>query len=411
MTQNQEQDLIVSLDIGTSKITALIGELSFDGTVTILGSGSHPSRGMDKGGVNDLDSVIRSIQRSLDQAELMAGCQVASVYLSISGRHISCQNENGMVSINDEEVTNEDVDNVIHTASAIKLPHERRILHVFPQEYAIDIQEGIKSPIGMSGMRMEAKVHMVTCASDMAKNIAKSVERCNLNVDDLVFSGIASAESTLTEDEKDLGVCLVDIGGGTSDIVVYVDGVLRHSAVLPLAGNQVTNDIAKIFRTSLTHAEEIKVQYACARSSLTHQEDMLDVPSVGGRPSRTMSRHTLAEVVEPRYQEIFEYVQKELRKSGFENQLAAGIVLTGGTASIDGIVDVAESVFAMPVRVGLPLAMDGLSEQMKSPAYATSVGLLHYGARRTLDKKLEVPQKVGMMNWIRQAKSWLKGEF
>ncbi|MGL6123278.1 MAG: cell division protein FtsA, partial [Shewanella sp.] len=241
MIKNQDRNLIVGLDIGTSKVAVIIGEVLPDGEISIVGLGNHPSRGMDKGGVNDLDSIVRSVQRALDQAELMADCQVSSVYLSISGKHIACQNENGMVSINDEEVTQEDVDNVIHTARSVKIPTERRILHVLPQEYAIDVQDGIRSPIGMSGMRMEAKVHIVTCANDMAKNITKSVERCGLKVDDLVFSGIASADAVLTFDEKDLGVCIVDIGGGTTDIAVYTNGALRHCAVVPVAGNQVTN--------------------------------------------------------------------------------------------------------------------------------------------------------------------------
>ena len=336
MTKNLDRNLIVGLDIGTSKVAVIIGEVLPDGEISIVGLGNHPSRGMDKGGVNDLDSIVRSVQRALDQAELMADCQVSSVYLSISGKHIECQNENGMVSINDEEVTQEDVDNVIHTARSVKIPTERRILHVLPQEYAIDVQDGIKSPIGMSGMRMEAKVHIVTCANDMAKNITKSVERCGLKVDDLVFSAIASADSVLTDDEKDLGVCLVDIGGGTTDIAVYTNGALRHCAVVPVAGNQVTNDIAKIFRTPLSHAEQIKVEHASARSSMVSREDSIEVPSVGGRPSRSMSRHTLAEVVEPRYQELFELILKQLHDSGLEDQVAAGIVITGGTASIEG---------------------------------------------------------------------------
>tara|TARA_B100001094_G_scaffold332970_1_gene407611 strand:+ start:13287 stop:14528 length:1242 start_codon:yes stop_codon:yes gene_type:complete len=411
ITKAQDKELIVGLDVGTSKTCALIGEVLPDDKINILGVGLHPSRGMDKGGVNDLDLVVRSIQRALDQAELMADSHIASVYLSISGRHIACQNENGMVSVNDEEVTQEDVHNVIHTASSIKLPYERRILHVFPQEYAIDIQEGIRSPIGMSGMRMEAKVHMVTCANDMAKNIVKSVERCKLKVNDLVFSAIASADAVLTEDEKDLGVCLIDIGGGTSDIVIYVDGILRHSAVLPIAGNQVTNDIAKIFRTSLTHAEQIKVQSASALSSLVHQDEMIEVPSVGGRPSRSMSRHTLAEVVEPRYEELFEFVHKEMQKSGFANQIAAGIVLTGGTASVTGIIDVAEACFGMPVRIGVPLNIQGMTEFINEPNYATAVGLLKYGAKRLAEHKEEPIPKEGMLHWVSKAKSWFKGEF
>ena len=411
MTKNQERNLIVGLDIGTAKVAVIIGEVLPDGEITIIGVGNHPSRGMDKGGVNDLDSIVRSVQRALDQAELMADCQVTSVYLSISGKHIACQNENGMVSINDEEVTQEDVDNVIHTARSVKIPTERRILHVLPQEYAIDVQDSIKSPIGMSGMRMEAKVHIVTCANDMAKNITKSVERCGLKVDDLVFSGIASADATLTNDEKDLGVCLVDIGGGTTDIAVYTNGALRHCAVVPVAGNQVTNDIAKIFRTPLSHAEQIKVQFANARSSAVSREENIEVPSVGGRPSRSMSRHTLAEVVEPRYQEMFELILQELRDSGYEDQIAAGIVISGGTSSIEGAVDVAEATFGMPVRVAAPLKVKGLYEYVSQPIYATGIGLLRYGARRLIDKELEGPERQGISSFIGRAKSWFKGEF
>ena len=411
MTKNQERNLIVGLDIGTAKVAVIIGEVMPDGEITIVGVGNHPSRGMDKGGVNDLDSIVRSVQRALDQAELMADCQVTSVYLSISGKHIACQNENGMVSINDEEVTQDDVDNVIHTARSVKIPTERRILHVLPQEYAIDVQDSIKSPIGMSGMRMEAKVHIVTCANDMAKNITKSVERCGLKVDDLVFSGIASADATLTNDEKDLGVCVVDIGGGTTDIAVYTNGALRHCAVVPVAGNQVSSDIAKIFRTPLSHAEQIKVQFANARSSAVSREENIEVPSVGGRPSRSMSRHTLAEVVEPRYQEMFELILQELRDSGYEDQIAAGIVITGGTSSIDGAVDVAEATFGMPVRVAAPLKVKGLYEYVSQPIYATGIGLLQYGARRLIDKESERPERNGVSNFLNRAKSWFKGEF
>ncbi|MCL1066291.1 cell division protein FtsA [Shewanella olleyana] len=411
MTKNQERNLIVGLDIGTSKVAVIIGEVLPDGEISVVGLGNHPSRGMDKGGVNDLDSIVKSVQRALDQAELMADCQVSSVYLSISGKHIACQNENGMVSINDEEVTQEDVDNVIHTARSVKIPTERRILHVLPQEYSIDVQDGIKSPIGMSGMRMEAKAHIVTCANDMAKNITKSVERCGLTVDDLVFSGIASADSVLTNDEKDLGVCIVDIGGGTTDIAVYTNGALRHCAVISVAGNQVTSDIAKIFRTPLTHAEQIKVQFASARSSMVSREDSIEVPSVGGRPSRSMSRHTLAEVVEPRYQELFELVLKELTDCGLEDQIAAGIVLTGGTASITGAVDIAEATFGMPVRVASPLPVKGLNEYVDQPIYSTGIGLLHYGARRVIERQFERPERQGVTSLLNRVKSWFKGEF
>lgn len=411
MTKNQDRNLIVGLDIGTAKVAVIIGEVLPDGEISVVGLGNHQSRGMDKGGVNDLDSVVRSVQRAIDQAELMADCQVSSVYLSISGKHIDCQNENGMVSINDEEVTQDDVDSVIHTAKSVKIPNERRILHVLPQEFSIDVQDGIKSPIGMSGMRMEAQVHMVTCADDMAKNITKSVERCGLTVDDLVFSAIASADAVLTNDEKDLGVCLVDMGGGTTDISIYTNGVLHHCAVIPVAGNQVTSDIAKIFRTPLSHAEQIKVQYASARSSLVSREDSIEVPSVGGRPSRTMSRHTLAEVVEPRYQELFELVLSELKNSGLEEQVAAGIVLTGGTASIEGAVDIAEATFGMPVRVASPLPVKGLFEYVDQPIYSTGLGLLHYGARELLERQTERPERPGVTNLWSRVQSWFKGEF
>ncbi|NKF52367.1 cell division protein FtsA [Shewanella sp. WXL01] len=411
MTKNLEKNLIVGLDIGTSKVAVIIGEVLPDGEISVIGLGNHPSRGMDKGGVNDLDSIVKSVQRALDQAELMADCQVASVYLSISGKHIACQNENGMVSINDEEVTQEDVDNVIHTAQSVKIPTERRILHVLPQEYSIDVQDGIKSPIGMSGMRMEAKAHIVTCANDMAKNITKSVERCGLTVDGLVFSGIASADAVLTSDEKDLGVCLVDIGGGTTDVVVYTGGALRHCAVIPVAGNQVTSDIAKIFRTPQPNAEQIKVQFASARSNRVSREESIEVPSVGGRPSRSMSRHTLAEVVEPRYQELFELILKQLREHGLEEQVAAGIVLTGGTSSIDGAVDIAEATFGMPVRVASPLPIKGLYEYVEQPIYATGIGLLRYGAGKVIERQFERPDRQGVTSFFSRAKSWFKGEF
>ncbi|RCU49889.1 MULTISPECIES: cell division protein FtsA [Corallincola] len=411
MSKTTDARLIVGLDIGTSKVTAVVGEVMADGEISVIGLGSHQSRGMDKGGVNDLDSVARAVQRALDEAELMAGCQIASVFLSISGRHIECQNENGMVSINQEEVTQEDVDAVIHTAKSVPISDERRILHVLPQEFAIDWQEGIKSPIGMSGMRLEATVHIITCANDMAKNIVKCVERCGLKVDKLIFAALASSYSVLTDDEKELGVCLVDIGGGTMDISVFTAGALRHTAVIPVAGNQVTSDIAKIFRTPLSHAEEIKVQYACALRQLVSLEDSIEVPSVGGRPSRTMSRHTLAEVVEPRYHELFDLVKEELKRSGMEDQIAAGVVLTGGTAKMEGTVEFAEDVFQMPVRLGTPLEIKGLTDYVDDPVYATAVGLLHYGKDDLLGQRREKRASEGVSGLWSRVHSWFKGEF
>ena len=354
MSKITERNLVVGLDIGTSKISVAVGEITPDNQLSIVGVGNQPARGMDKGGVNDLNLVIQSIQRAINEAELMADCHITSVYLGISGKHISCQNENGMVPINDKEVMQDDVDNVIHTARSVPISAERRMLHVLPQEYSIDCQDGIKSPIGMSGVRMEAKVHIVTCANDMAKNIVKCVERCDLKADQLIFSALASSYAILTDDEKELGICVVDMGAGTMDIAVFTGGALRHTAVIPVAGNQVTSDIAKIFRTPLSHAEEIKVQYACALRQMVSMEENIEVPSVGGRPARSMSRHTLAEVVEPRYQELFELIQEELRECGLEDQIAAGYVLTGGTAKMEGVVEFAEEVFQMPARVAQP---------------------------------------------------------
>jgi len=411
MSKITERNLVVGLDIGTSKITVAVGEITPDHKLSIVGVGSQPARGMDKGGVNDLNLVIQSIQRAVNEAELMADCQITSVYLGISGKHIRCQNENGMQPINDKEVVQEDVDNVIHTARSVPISAERRMLHVLPQEFSIDCQDGIKSPIGMSGVRLEAKVHIVTCANDMAKNIVKCVERCDLKADQLIFSALASSYAVLTDDEKELGICVVDMGAGTMDISVFTGGALRHTAVIPVAGNQVTSDIAKIFRTPISHAEDIKVQYACALRQLVSMEENIEVPSVGGRPARSMSRHTLAEVVEPRYQELFELIQEEIKECGLEDQIAAGYVLTGGTAKMEGVVEFAEEVFQMPVRLGQPFEIKGLSEYVTDPTYSTVVGLLHYGlqAKEQVEKNEKEHSSVASL-WTR-VHAWFKGEF
>ncbi len=402
---------MVGLDIGTSKISVAVGEITPDNQLSIVGVGNQPARGMDKGGVNDLNLVIQSIQRAINEAELMADCHITSVYLGISGKHISCQNENGMVPINDKEVMQDDVDNVIHTARSVPISAERRMLHVLPQEYSIDCQDGIKSPIGMSGVRMEAKVHIVTCANDMAKNIVKCVERCDLKADQLIFSALASSYAVLTDDEKELGICVVDMGAGTMDIAVFTGGALRHTAVIPVAGNQVTSDIAKIFRTPLSHAEDIKVKYACALRQMVSMEENIEVPSVGGRPARSMSRHTLAEVVEPRYHELFELIQEELRECGLEDQIAAGYVLTGGTAKMEGVVEFAEEVFQMPARVTQPSDVCGLKEYVNDPTYSTVVGLLHYGMQANQQQSKEQKKSDSVGSIGSRVLAWFKGEF
>lgn len=406
----EEDNMIVSLDVGTSKVVALIGEVTPDGELNVIGVGATSARGMEKGGVNDLNLVVQSVQRAIHEAELMADCQASSVYLNISGRHVACQNENGMVPINEAEVTQDDVDNVIHAAKSVPIAQERRVLHVLPQEFVIDSQESIKSPVGMSGVRMEARVHMVTCANDMARNIMKAVERCDLKVENLVFSALASSHAVLTDDEKELGVALVDIGGGTIDINMFSGGVLRHTAVIPVAGNQVTSDIAKIFRTPLNHAEDIKVKYACALRQMASTEENIEVPSVGDRPARSMSRHTLAEVVEPRYQELFELIADELAESGLDEQIAAGVVITGGTAKMAGAVEFAEEIFQMPVRLGAPRDIKGLTDYVGDPVYATAVGLLRFGQFELAERQQE-RERAQQSGWWNRLQSWFRGEF
>lgn len=409
MSKALERELIVGLDIGTSTVKAVVGEVLLDGDISIVGVGEHKSRGMEKGGVNDLNLVVQSIRSAMEQMELMADCHVSSVFMSISGRHVQCQNESGMVPINNQEVTQDDVDNVIHAARSVPMAAERKLLHVLPQEFVIDVQEGIKNPIGMSGVRMVAAAHIITCAEDMAKNMVKCIEKCDLIVDQTIFSALASSYAVLTEDEKELGVCVADIGGGTIDIVIYTDGAIRHTAVIPLGGNQITGDIAKIFRTPMNNAEQIKVNYACALKDMVSMEETIEVPSVGGRPSRGMSRHTLAEVIEPRYQELLEIAYEQIKGSGLEDQIAAGLVITGGTAKMEGAVEFAEEVFQMPVRVGKPHSVKGLAEYVDDPSYATAVGLLQYGKQNSNNKKA-LP-KSGDESMLKRVQSWFKGEF
>ncbi|GAC30876.1 cell division protein FtsA [Brumicola pallidula] len=409
MSKATERDLIVGLDIGTSIIKAIVGELLDDDSISIIGVGTHKSRGMDKGGVNDLNLVVQSVRQAVNEMELMADCSVSSVFMSISGRHVQCQNESGMVPINNQEVTQDDVDNVIHAARSVPMAAERKLLHVLPQEFVIDVQEGIKNPIGMSGVRMEAAAHIITCAEDMAKNLVKCVESCGLSVDQTIFSALASSYAVLTDDERELGVCVVDIGGGTMDIVIYTDGAIRHTAVIPLAGNQITSDIAKIFRTPMSNAEDIKIKYACALKDMVSMEESIEVPSVGGRPARVMSRHTLAEVIEPRYQELFELAYEQIKASGLEEQIAAGLVITGGTAKMEGAVEFAEEIFQMPVRVGKPHSVKGLAEYVDDACFATAVGLLQYGKQNINNKRTS--SKKGEESVLKRIQSWFKGEF
>jgi cell division protein FtsA len=407
MTKKMDKNLIVGLDIGTSKVVAIVGEISGD-EIEIIGLGSSRSRGLKKGVVVNIESTVHSIQRAVEEAELMAGCEIHSVYAGIAGSHIRSLNSHGIVAIRDHEVAMGDVDRVIDAARAVAIPADQKILHILPQEFVIDHQEGVKEPIGMSGVRLEAKVHMVTGAVSAAQNIIKCVRRCGLEVDDVILEQLASSYAVLTEDEKELGICLVDVGGGTTDIAVFTDGAIHHTAVIPIAGDQVTNDIAVALRTPTQHAEDIKVQYACALTQLAHPEETIDVPSVGERPSRRLSRQTLAEVVEPRYEELFTLVQAELRRSGFEDLIAAGVVLTGGSSKMEGVVELAEEIFHMPVRLGMPQHVSGLVDVVKNPIYSTGVGLLLFGRKQMQEGFSSLKASGGLLE---RMKSWFQGNF
>jgi cell division protein FtsA len=411
MSKKSDKGMIVGLDIGTSKVVAIVGELNAEGEVEIIGIGSHPSRGLKKGVVVNIESTVQSIHRAVEEAELMAGCQIHSVYAGIAGSHVRSLNSHGIVAIRDKEVTAYDVERVIDAARAVAIPADQKVLHILPQEFIIDNQEGIREPVGMSGVRLEAKVHLVTGAVSAAQNIIKCVRRCGLEVDDIILEQLASSYSVLTDDEKELGVCLVDIGGGTTDIAVFTEGAIRHTAVIPIAGDQVTNDIAVALRTPTQSAEEIKIRYACALRQLANPDEEIEVPSVGQRSPRRLARQTLAEVVEPRYEELMTLIQAELRRSGFEELIAAGIVLTGGSSKMEGVVDLAEEVFHMPVRLGLPQHVSGLVDVVRNPIHATGVGLLIYGqqGRHSNQPDLNVPGKVQSV-WERM-KNWFQGNF
>ena len=367
MSTTQQKRMLVGLDIGTSKVVAIVGEVDVDGNIEVVGLGSCPSRGLKKGVVVNIESTVHSIQRAIEEAELMAGCTIHSVYVGIAGSHIHSMNSNGIVAVKDREVTPMDIERVIDAAQAVAIPQDQSILHVLPQEYVVDSQEGIKEPVGMAGVRLEAKVHLVTGSVNAIQNIERCVQRCNLETDDIILEQLASSYSVLTDDERELGVCMVDIGGGTTDIAIFTEGAIRHTAVIPIAGDQVTNDIAMALRTPTQHAEKIKMKYACALTQLAKADETVKVPSVGDRPPRDLSRQALAEVVEPRYDELFTLIQAELRRSGFEDLIAAGVVLTGGTSKMEGVVELAEEIFHMPVRLARPVGVSGLSGEIDNP--------------------------------------------
>jgi cell division protein FtsA len=401
--------MIVALDIGTSKVVTLIGEINDNGNMDIAGIGKSISRGMKKGVVVNIESTIHSIQQSVEEAELMAGVQVNSVYAGIAGNHIQSLNSHGIVAIKDKEVMNTDVDRVMDAAKAVAIPADQRILHVLAQEFVIDNQEGIREPVGMSGVRLEAKVHLVTGAESAVQNIIKCVERCGLEVEDVILEQVASSYSVLEDEEKELGVCLVDIGGGTSDISVFLNGAIRHTAVIPIAGDQVTNDIAVAVRTPTEEANRIKIRYGSALRQLLEEEEIIEVPGVGEREPRGLSTQTLASVIEPRYEELFLLVLAELRRSGYEGLVGAGVVLTGGASKITGAIELAEEVFHMPVRVGMPRRVGGLRGEVEDPIHSTGVGLLLYGADQQVYRESRSYNLSSSDSLWERVKNWFTG--
>ena len=404
------KNLIVGLDIGTSKAVALVAELREDGTLEILGMGSHESKGLKKGVVVNIEATVTAVQRALEEAELMADCRIASAYVGIAGSHIKSFNSTGMVAIKDREVTALDVERAIDTARAVNIPTDQQILHVLRQEFIIDGQDDVREPIGMSGVRLEVKVHMVTGAVSAAQNIVKCVRRCGLEVNDLILQPLASARAVLSEDESDLGVCLVDIGGGTTDVAIFTQGAIRHTAVIPIAGDQITNDIAMALRTPTVDAENIKIGHGVALRQLADPNQMIEVPGIGERAPRAMSRQTLAEVIEPRVEELFSLVQQVLRDSGLEELLSSGIVLTGGSSVMQGMVELGEEIFHMPVRVGIPRYSGALAEVVRSPRYATVVGLILEGVSQ-MRQGQRTRQSGSLRSVIARMREWFQRNF
>lgn len=408
MSKKQERRLLAGLDIGTSKVAAIIGEVNEEGKIEIIGVGSHPSMGLKRGVVINIDATVHAISRAVEDAELMAGCEVHSVYTGISGSHVKSFNSHGIVAVKDHEVMQADLDSVIDAAKAVAIPADQRILHIIPQEFIIDEQAGIREPLGMSGVRLEAKVHMVTGAVSAAQNIIKCIERCGLTVQDIILQPLASSQSVLSEDEKELGVCMVDIGGGTADIAVFTNGMIRHSTVLPVGGDHVTNDIAVALRTPMQAAETIKREKSCVKQGLDDPEALVDIPGVGDRPGRQVAKRVLADVVSARYEELFELVRKELTRAGFQDLIRSGVVLTGGGSCVKGGVSLAESVFKMPVRLGVPKNVIGFSDVVENPTFATGLGLLQYAQLQQEENRGSMFVKQGVQGLFGKMRQWFQ---
>ncbi len=409
-----KKDFVVGLDIGTTKICCIVGEVAEGGpqpVIDIVGIGTAPSTGLRKGVVINIDSTVESITKAVEEAELMAGVEISTVYTGIAGGHIKSFNSTGIVAVKDKEITENDVQRVIDAAKAVAIPLDREVIHIIPQEYMINGQDGIRDPIGMSGLRLEAKVHIVTGAVSSAQNIIKCANKAGLNVAEICLEPIASAEAVLSQDEKELGVLLVDIGGGTSDIAIFKDGAIVHTGVLAIGGNHITNDIAVGLRTPQNEAEKIKIRHACAMSSMVKPDETIEVPGVGGRKPRVVSRRLLAEIVEPRVEEVFSLIQREVMKSGYQEVLSGGIVITGGATLLEGMPELAEFIFEMPVKRGLPQNIGGLRDVVNSPKFATAVGLLKYGSRNLQKSKFPIREK-NIYDKVRGSmRTWIKDLF
>ena len=402
----KKNSIVVGLDIGTSKVCAVVGEMTENG-VDIIGVGSHASQGLRKGVVINIESTVNSVKKAIEEAGLMAGCEVHSVFTSISGAHIKAFNSHGIVAVKNKEVTQRDLERVIDAARAVAIPMDRDVLHVLPQDYIIDDQDGIREPLGMSGVRLEAKVHIVTGAATSAQNIVKCCNRTGLSVAEIVLAPLAAATAVLTDEERELGVVLIDVGGGTTDIAIYHDGTVKHTAVIGIGGNHVTNDIAAGLRTPFNDAERIKQRYGSAKASMISADERVHVPSVAGKGAGSVSRQILCEIIEPRLDEIFELVQKEVAKSGFEGALTSGIVITGGSMLLPGAVEMAERSFGLPVRLGVPTHVGGLVDIIGNPTYSTGVGLVLQGMKRheravyrVRDDKILSKVKHRMSDWL-----------
>ena len=405
----KKEAVVVGLDIGTTKICAVVGQIN-EGQVDIIGLGTYPSKGLRKGVVVNIDSTVQSIKKAIEEAELMAGCQITSVYAGIAGGHIKGINSHGVIAVKNREITSNDVKRVIDAASAVAIPMDREVIHIIPQEFIVDEQDGIRDPVGISGIRLEGRVHIVTGAITSAQNIIKCANRAGLDVNDIVLEQLGSSEAVLMPEEKELGVAIIDLGGGTTDLVIFSNGAIKHTSVVALAGNHITNDISMGLRTPLEEAEKIKKRYGCALTSLVQKDETIEVPSVGGRNPRVLSRQTLAEIIEPRVEEILTLVHHEVMKTGYANLIASGIILTGGTAVLEGLPELAEQIFNLPVRRGLPIGIGGLVDLVHSPMYATGVGLVLYGSKHETQSRFKIGEANIFSKVTHRMREWI-GEF